>query len=448
MKKLVLAIAVLIFGLAVASMVLSQRRAPRWTTDSDAALAAFERCLASDMKLYHQEALGHCEQALALDSGFAVAKLRVALWTRDEARRKALLTELREADLVALTDRERFLVRHALARGDQDEAGAARLLDEHLGAHPRDPFALDLACMSAWDREEWDEAAACQERLLAADPNWVRAQNHRGYVAMGRGRFEEAEQYFRTYLYIAPDQANPHDSLAELLTLRGRYAEAERELAEALRIRPDFCASYAHLVTLYLLQEQPQRAAEAAEQRAGQRSCDAEDPDASARLRCSVMTWGPALAGDWEAAWAAAAGCLEVMGPDAAIAGHRAALRTGRRDRALAIEERLAARVEELTAKGRRTGAAEAAALVSHARGARLLADGQANAAADELAAADRALRFWDGLGASVFKLYNLSRLAQALAADGREAEAAETWGRLSEVNPAFAAAARRYSVP
>ncbi len=447
MKKLVLGIAVLLVGLAGGAMLLSQRRATHWTTRSDAALAAFERCLDSDMKLYYQEALDHCEEALSLDPDFAVAKLKVAQWSRDEKRRKRLLAELGDLDLRRLTDREGLLVRHALARADHDEPLAQRLLAEHLAAHPRDPFALDLACLGAWEREEWEEAASCHERLLAADPNWVRAQNHRGYVAMGQGHFEEAEEHFRTYLYVAPDQANPHDSLAELLTLRGRYTEAERELAEALRIRPDFCASYIHLVTLYLLQRETQRAAEALGRYEAQESC-AVDHEGGTRLRCAATTWGAALAGDWEAAWAAAAPCLETMSPDAAIVGHRAALRTGRGAAALEIETKLAARAAELASKGRRSGANEASALLAHARGVRLLAEGDAVAAVDDLVSANRVLRYWDGLGAGVFKLYNLSRLAMALAAAGRDDDAAATRRELAEINPAFAVEVERDPAP
>ena len=70
---------------------------------------------------------------------------------------------------------------------------------------------------------------------------------------MGQGRFADAQKMFETYRYIAPDQANPHDSLGELFILLGRYDEARKELEEALRIRPDFCDSYEHLVRLALM---------------------------------------------------------------------------------------------------------------------------------------------------------------------------------------------------
>lgn len=448
MKKLVLTIVLLILGIAGGSMLLSWRRGAHWTTSSKAALKAFEDCLDSAMKVYNAEALAQCERALELDPGFVIAKLRVAQWVEEETLRDRLVTELREVDLEALTPRERFLVEHSLAETDHDDELAGRLLESYLERHPDDPFALERACMAAWYREDWDEAAACQERLLEVDPNWVRAQNHRGYLAMSQGRFDEAEEHFRTYLYIAPDQANPHDSLAELLTLRGRYVEAESALAEALRIRADFCPAYVHLVTLHLMQGAADRALEATAALEREGACGEMEGDLPERLRCAVAVWGPALGGDWEAAWTAAIPCLEGLNPDAVIVGHRAAIRTGRRQAAIEVEERVAAQREGLIAKGRRGATSEASAMLAHTRGTRLMAEGEQAAAAAEFDKADLELRYWDGLGVGAFKLYNLGKLASALEAAGRSADAMAAWERLEQVNPAFAGLARRSDAP
>jgi len=43
-----------------------------------------------------------------------------------------------------------------------------------------------------------------------------------GYIKMMQGRFAEAEESFMSYRFIAPDQANPHDSLGELYITTGR----------------------------------------------------------------------------------------------------------------------------------------------------------------------------------------------------------------------------------
>ena len=53
---------------------------------------------------------------------------------------------------------------------------------------------------------------------------------------MMQGRFAEAEESFKSYRFIALDQANPHDSLGELYITTGRYDEAERILGLGSRV--------------------------------------------------------------------------------------------------------------------------------------------------------------------------------------------------------------------
>lgn len=435
MKKLI----VLVVGLGALGGMMAAgwlREPRRWSTRNAEAREDFQECLDAEMKFYNREALESCREALRRDPGFAIAKLKVALLQGLASERsRKLLDELRVADLDALSETERFLIRYWLRRADGEEDAAAELLAGYLADHPDDPFALDLQCRQLWAARDWDRAEICHQHLLAVDPNWVQAQNRRGYAAMAQGRFDEAEDHFRTYLYVAPDQANPHDSLAELLTLRGRYPEAERELGEALRIRPDFCASYQHLVTLHLLEGEPAEARQTLE-RADAGGCLQADGEYGERTRCTVDLWTPMLRGDWERVWQASKECADQEAPDALVLGHRAALETGRESEALEIEEE----VDEALRRERRRGpgAEGMAALLAHMRGSRALADGDATEAVDQLSAADRSLRYWDVLGVAVFKLYNLAVLAHAQEAAGDEAAAAATREKLAGVNPLF----------
>ena len=84
------------------------------------------------------------------------------------------------------------------------------------------------------------EALAEYERLLTVNPNYAYAYNMLGYAAAARGDFAKAEDYLKRYRYLAPDQANPLDSLGELYALVGRYDEAEDVLKKALAIKGDF----------------------------------------------------------------------------------------------------------------------------------------------------------------------------------------------------------------
>src|SRR5262249_6627177 len=49
------------------------------------------------------------------------------------------------------------------------------------------------------------------------------------------------------YQFMAPDQANPYDSLGEIQAYSGHYDEAIANLKKALAIKPDFYESWGHL---------------------------------------------------------------------------------------------------------------------------------------------------------------------------------------------------------
>jgi tetratricopeptide (TPR) repeat protein len=226
-------------GAALLAHYLMRQSSRAWTTSSPAALAAFEAGLDARMRFYIADAADNFRKALELDPQFAAAKVQLADLSRDGDERKRLRQELETTDLSRLNERERFLVE--LTRGKREEVPAR--VARYLADHPREPWGLFVAAGQTWDREEFDSAAELYKRLLEVDPNWVLARNNLGYMAMAQARFAEAEEQFRTYAYVAPDQANPHDSLGELLSLLGRYEEARSELERALAIRPDFCAS-------------------------------------------------------------------------------------------------------------------------------------------------------------------------------------------------------------
>lgn len=420
-------------AVALGALFFARRATPVWTTSSAAALAEFEQGLEADAKYYHAEALAHYQRAAELDPEFAMARLKQLALTpyaeKDEIER--LAGELRAVNTERLTERERFLITHRLARMDKQNARAQNLLTAYVAEHPQDPFALSILCDYAWTRQDWPEAESCYRRLLKIDPNWVNAQNHLGYTAMAQGRFREAEELFRTYLFIAPDQANPHDSLGEMLTLLGRYQEAEQELTEAVRVKPDFCPAWLHLLTGDLDQRRFERArtrlAEIGE-------LDACEPMWLATESCRISLREALVRADFEAAWAASASPQCQTRPDElSILRYRAALGSGRLEEARAMEEKVD---EQSTHFAKEEPFL--IALAAHMAGLRLLAAGDAQSAVAELRKADERLVYW-GNGQGSFKLLNRLDLSAALEEAGEAEAAAEVIEQVRAVNPAMA---------
>jgi tetratricopeptide (TPR) repeat protein len=427
-------IAVPVLGAAVAVVALRSQRA--WTSDSADAIAEMSLGFQAEMKLYKGEAAAHYEKALELDPAFVTAKLMLvgSMQVKDKQRLKQLVADVRAADLDRMSPGERFLVRYNLAKLDHDPAAAARVIEAHIAAVPSDSYALFCRCTDLWEQPDWEAAERCNRELLRVDPNWVLAYNYLGYIAMAQGRFAEAEKNFLAYKYIAPDQANPRDSLGELYTLLGRYDEAAAELHEALRLRPDFCTSYKHLLLVAHLKGDPAMADAVIARAAAGGQCGAPEVEA---LECSAALWRHFLAGDWEGAWTAAqGGCLKRLGGEAVLA-HRAATQCGRLGEAQALEETAGKGSKTMSATGQ-YAAAERSPAVAHMEGVRRLAQGDAAGAVALFDAADRDLAFvGDGMG--VLKLMNQVALAEALLSAGAQERATAVRAAVAEVNPRIA---------
>ncbi len=430
----IVGLTILLLGTAVAVVALRPPRA--WTSNSAAAITEVERGRQAETKLYKNEALAHYAKAVELDPGFVAAKLLLAnsLPGKDKERVGALLGEVRAAELSRLAPGEQFLVRYSLARRDHKASEATRVLDAYLADHPRDASALFSRCTEKWLQPDWEAAERCNRELLDVDPNWVLAYNYLGYIAMAQGRFGDAEKNFAAYKYIAPDQANPHDSLGELYTVTGRYGEAKAELNEALRLRPDFCASYNHLLLVANLSRDGALADEVIARAAAGGLCDAK---AIEGMRCAVAMWKRIFAGDLAGAWQTAGGvCMESAG-ELPIAAHRVAVLGGRLAEAQAIEERARKYLQETLASPEPGGEFLKAAL-EHMEGIRIAGEGRAAEAVPMLEDADHKLAF-NGEGQGVFKLINQLTLAEALRASGAPERADEVIAAVTAVNPHIA---------
>jgi tetratricopeptide (TPR) repeat protein len=338
---------------------------------------------------------------------------------------------LEAIDTEKLSSREKFFVEHLLARYSEDrEEDPDELVTRYLAQNPADPYVLDEHCNWLWlsgDREE--EAFQCYQKLLSVEPNWVTAQNRLGYLAMSQGRFELAEGFFLTYRFVAPDQANPHDSLAELLLLRGRYDEAHQELEEALTLREDFCASSLNLVRLAFLSNQDAIAEDAVER--AERHCGEALGE---ELRCRTDFHRQMHDGDWVALaqrWEDP--CVQ-KAPSLRWMIHRAAVMTGQLKLAKAVEKAIQRQIRSHLHQDMET-----TSLLLHLTAVRLVSQGDPVSAVELFRDADERLGY-QNLGNGSLKLFNRLNWSYAAALAGDEETSDRLVSEVAEVNPALAA--------
>jgi len=247
---LLAATALLTAGVAFGAYSLLGRRDV--TTSSAEAYRFYKLGRENDLKMYEKEAVAAYAEALAHDSHFVMATVRLAahLRERDPERAKALMDGIRSFR-DSVSKREQLKIRLWEAMWDKrDPKEAESLLNEFVKQYPEDPDAYLERAQFLLKLDRPTEAMADFETLLRLNPNYALAYNSLGYFSLAAGEYAKAEDYLKRYRFLAPDQANPYDSLGEFYATVGRYDEAEESLRKALKIKPDFFPAEGHLGTV------------------------------------------------------------------------------------------------------------------------------------------------------------------------------------------------------
>jgi len=135
-------------------------------------------------------------------------------------------------------------------------AGNERAAEIHrqalLKLHPQDERVQLWVGNSLYFQEEYRKALTHFKKAKRLNESFHLAYNILGYTYMNLGKPEKAEEYFKAYLRMLPDAANPHDSYAEFLRKQGRFDEAIEHYKKAISYNPGFLASQKGLADCYL----------------------------------------------------------------------------------------------------------------------------------------------------------------------------------------------------
>jgi uncharacterized protein (TIGR02246 family) len=218
--------------LLVATATLAHAQRMPITTTSDAARVHYVQGEHAAGNVDFDRALPHLDAALAADPAFAMAHLYRAVLApadeRDEHIRLATTHAARASD----AERQMIESYAASLRADHDREG--ELLTALAERFPSDPMPMFWWANTEANRGNSAEAVAAARRALAADPSFAPAYNLIGYAEVARGDMAAAEQAFRDYIRLAPDEANPYDSFGEFYLGQGMLDEAEAQYEMAL----------------------------------------------------------------------------------------------------------------------------------------------------------------------------------------------------------------------
>ncbi len=228
------------------------------TTSSMAAYDQFLKGREAIDKMYYNDAREYFEEALQLDSTFAVAWLYLSsaygslenVQMRNHAIKKAFEYSSRA------TEKEQLNIKAVYARIiDNNPGEELRLLNELALKTPKDKRVFYALGVWYCNNGKPDDAIRELNKAIDLDPKYSEPLNQIAYQYMKKGMYAEALSYFRRYAALSPKDANPHDSMGDLLWQMGKLEEAISEYSQALAIKPDFHVSAGKIAYIYGMKE-------------------------------------------------------------------------------------------------------------------------------------------------------------------------------------------------
>lgn len=210
--------------------------------------------------MYSQKAIENFEKAVALDTAFleahnALARQYYITGEKEKAlgvieKAKSSSKRLPEEELVELLALEAYL------RHDWDQAIAyykklTSIYPENIGAHG------DLGTIYYQKKMMCEEGIAEFEKILELDPQGIThystfAYNLLGWAYFRKGELGKADEAFKKYVALLPNQAYPLTVLGDFHLIVGNYDEAIMNFEQSLEIDPDYLLTSELLGEAYL----------------------------------------------------------------------------------------------------------------------------------------------------------------------------------------------------
>jgi tetratricopeptide (TPR) repeat protein len=212
------------------------------TTGSSEALEQFEIGREYLGNLRTVQALPHFEEAVKIDPEFAVGYLYIALATSEA---KGFFQNLDRAE--SLSDKvskgERLLIDSWVAAAEGETVRRRELLLKLVELFPEDREARMTLANQYFTQQEYELGIAEYEAIVTRWPDFAPPYNMLGYCYRSLDNYESAGNAFEKYIELIPDDPNPYDSYAEMLTRAGKFEEAIEYYRKALEVSPIFVLS-------------------------------------------------------------------------------------------------------------------------------------------------------------------------------------------------------------
>jgi serine/threonine protein kinase/tetratricopeptide (TPR) repeat protein len=194
-------------------------------------------------KMYDDDARRFMEEAIRIDSTFAMAYLYLA-WAHYGLRNMELRDQCYEkAKMYAYRAGEKdrmYIEAHYAARIEKNPQKRLKILEDMAKMYPKEKRVFYRLGLYYDGLKQYDKAIDTYNKALQLDPQFGPALNMLAYVYGDLSEFDKADEYVKRYAAALPGDANPFDSIGELYIRMGRMDEAMKKYKEALQVKPDW----------------------------------------------------------------------------------------------------------------------------------------------------------------------------------------------------------------
>lgn len=214
------------------------------TTASDEARALFMEGRALLDDLHFTDARAKFVAAAEADPDFTMAHLMVANTSQSVAE---FFESVGKASAAAkgASDGEQLYVMATVAASENNQAAQGAALKKLVAKYPKDPRTHMTLGNFLQGQQDFVGAAEHFTHATEIDPGYAGAYNSLGYAYRALDDLDQAKSAFEKYVEVLPNEANPQDSLAELLMEMGNYEESVKHYQAALDLDSNFLSAYA-----------------------------------------------------------------------------------------------------------------------------------------------------------------------------------------------------------